>query len=358
MTLLQTRPRAASGSPRDGASPFRSHRRALRRRSTIVLSSLAASVIVLALVSLMLGSYVLSPGDVLASVLRIGSDPSTDFIVQGLRMPRVETAVLVGLALGTAGVLFQRVLGNPLASPDLIGIASGASAATVAGIVIGGLGGYALSAAAIGGALAAAAVILALAWRGGVVGYRFILVGIGVGAFLESITGFLLSRATVADARAATSWIIGSIGLASETDLVALAVAVVVLLPTAVLLGRRLRILELGADTATALGVRVQPAQLGILAVAVVLVALATAAAGPIAFVALMAGPIAGRLLGSSGGRTVAAALVGTLIVLLADLIAQHLAPTPLSTGIVTGLVGAPYIAWLLIRSDRRRPSA
>ena len=304
---------------------------------------------------MMLGTYVLGPGEVLRSVLGLSPEPATDssadFIVRELRLPRAATAVLVGLALGAAGNIFQRVLRNPLAAPDIIGISAGASTATVAGLVLFGAGGLGLSVAGLAGALATAAAVYLLAWRGGIADYRFVLVGVGVGALLESVTGYLVSRAEISDARAAMTWLVGSAGIAGGAEIAVLAVGCAVVIPVLMALSRRLGVLELGADGARGLGVRPQADTALQLGCAVVLVALATAAAGPVAFVALMAGPIAGRLLGPAGDRVLASALVGAIIVQTADLAAQHLLPYPISTGIVTGLAGAPYIAWLLIRT-------
>jgi iron complex transport system permease protein len=332
---------------------FRLERRSRTRRALTVTGALALAAASLFVVSMMIGSSVLGPGAVLRSVLGLSADPSADFIVRELRLPRAATAVLVGLALGAAGNIFQRVLRNPLAAPDIIGISAGASTATVAGLVLLGAGGFGLSVAGLAGALATATAVYLLAWRGGIADYRFVLIGVGVAALLQSVTGYLVSRAEISDARAAMTWLVGSAGIAGTAEIAVLAIGCAVVIPVLMALSRRLGVLELGADSARGLGVRPQADTALQLGCAVVLVALATAAAGPIGFVALMAGPIAARLLGSAGDRVLASALVGAIIVQTADLAAQHLLPYPISTGIVTGLAGAPYIAWLLIRTDR-----
>jgi iron complex transport system permease protein len=149
-------------------------------------------------------------------------------------------------------------------------------------------------------------------------------------------------------------WLTGSVGQASMSELRLLGGALIVLLPLAVLLQRPLRALELGDDAARALGTRTELSRAGLLAIAVVLVALAVSVAGPIAFVALVAGPIANRLLGPATGGILAAALTGAALLLTADLVAVHLMPTPLPTGVVTGAVGAPYLLWLLATTNRQ----
>ena len=193
-----------------------------------------------------------------------------------------------------------------------------------------------------------------LAWRGGVSGYRFILIGIGVAAFFEGLVGYVLSRAQLFEARQAMHWLTGSVGQANASELRILFATVPVLLAVAVLLKRQLRILELGDDAARGLGARTELSRAGLLATAVALIALAVSVAGPIAFVALVAGPIANRLLGPAKGGILAAALVGAALLLASDLVAAQLLPTPLPTGVVTGAVGAPYLLWLLITTNRQ----
>ncbi|HEY1179268.1 MAG TPA: iron chelate uptake ABC transporter family permease subunit, partial [Phytomonospora sp.] len=316
-------------------------------------AGLAAAVVVVFVLSMTFGSVTVAPLDVVLATVGAPTEKWHTFIIHELRLPRAITAVVVGLALGASGAIFQRLLRNPLASPDFLGVSSGANVAVVAGFVLWNLTGYQLSLAAIVGGFATAAAIYLLAGRGGVSGYRFILVGIGVSALMSSVTSYLLARATLNDARAALSWLIGSVGMAKTSDIIALVIALAVLLPVSAMLGKRLRVLELGDGTATALGANVRVDRALLMLAAVVLVALATAAAGPIAFVALMAGPIATRLSGRADESIFRAAAVGALIVQFADLAALHLLATPISTGIVTGFVGAPYIAWIIIRANR-----
>jgi iron complex transport system permease protein len=334
-------------------SAVRANRRRRGARLAAVLLGLAALVLALLVTTMMVGSFRLSAGEVIGSLLGT-AHPSVDFVVRGLRLPTAATGLAVGLALGASGTIFQQLLRNPLASPDFVGISSGAGLAAVSGIVLLKLSGLAVAGFALGGAVAAALLMYALAWRDGVSGYRFILIGIGIAAFFDGLIGYVLTRAQLFEARQAMHWLTGSVGQASAGELRLLLGALIVLLPLAILLQRRLRILELGDDTARGLGLRVEPARAGLLATAVVLVSLAVAAAGPIVFVALVAGPIANRLLGPATGNVIAASLVGAGLLLSADLIAVHLMPTPLPTGVVTGAVGAPYLLWLLATTNRK----
>ena len=328
-------------------------RAANRRRAAVVGATLAALVAGLFVLSMMIGSYRLTPWEVIVSVSGLSPDPAIDFIVRDLRLPVASTALAVGFALGVAGLIFQNLLANPLASPDFVGVSSGASLFAVASIVLLGATSVSISVFALAGALVSAVLVYVLAWRGGLSGFRFILVGIGIAELTYSLIGYMLARSDIYEARAAMTWLVGSVGMAGSGELRLLVVALVVLVPCALLLGRTLRVLELGDDAARALGARVELHRLALIAVSIAFVGLATAAAGPIMFVALVAGPIARRLLGPASGGIVAAGLVGASIVLGADLVAQHLLPTALPTGVVTGAVGAPYLIWLLSTVNR-----
>lgn len=325
----------------------------LVRRGVVVTMAAAAVAFALFVVTLMFGSVRLSVAEVLGSLTGLGDDPSVDFIVRDLRMSVAATALLVGAALGISGLLFQKLLANPLASPDFVGVTSGASLFVVTTLVVFPGSGWTLSMMALIGAVVSSALIYLLAWRDGITGFRFILIGIGVAEFFMALTGFLIAKADLFNARAAMTWLVGSVGHAGRTELWALVVVLAIGVPAALVLGRPLRALELGDDAATALGARVEWCRIGLLAVAIVFVGFAVAAAGPIPFVALIAGPIARRMLGPVPGGILAAGFVGAAIVLASDYAAAHLLPTAMPTGVVTGLVGAPYLIWLLIVVNR-----
>ncbi|MCZ2819768.1 iron chelate uptake ABC transporter family permease subunit [Modestobacter sp. VKM Ac-2977] len=325
-------------------------RRAARRR--LVITLLALAVLVAFAVTLMVGRTFYPPGDVLRVVL--GSDvPGASFTVGTLRLPRAVLAVVAGLSFGLAGVTFQTMLRNPLASPDVIGITSGASAAAAFAIVILGWSGTAVSVTAIVAALGVALLIYMLAFKDGVAGTRLILIGIGVAAMGKSITSYVLSKAGAWDFAEALRWLTGSLNGSTWEATVPALVALLVFGP--VLLGqtRNLSALQLGDDTASALGVRVERTRVIAIVAAVALLAFATAACGPIAFVSFLAGPIAARLVGPNGSLLVPAALVGALLVLVADLCGQYAFGTRYPVGVITGVLGAPYLIYLIVRSNR-----
>ncbi|MET8851717.1 iron chelate uptake ABC transporter family permease subunit [Amycolatopsis sp. NPDC004625] len=321
-------------------------RRGAVRARAVSLLLLVAIVVVFA-VSLAVGDFPVPLGD-LPGLLFGGQGPAA-YVVTELRLPRAVTGVLVGAAFGTSGALFQRLLRNPLASPDVIGVTQGASAAAVVAIVLFGAAGPVVSAAALAGALLTGATIYLLARRGGVHGYRLVLVGVGVGAVLTSVVSYLMTWADVTLAQQALVWLTGNLNGRGWDHVVPLAV----LLPAALLQSRALAGLQLGDDTAAGLGLTVERSRLTLLVIAVALAAFATAAAGPVAFVAFVANPIATRLVGGARAGLAPAALTGALVVLLGDFVAQHLLGAQLPVGVVTGAVGAPYLLWLLATANR-----
>jgi iron complex transport system permease protein len=323
------------------------------RRAMGVSAALAVGIALAAALSVSVGDFPIPLADVVPAILGLGS-PDSDFIVRTLRLPRALTGVLVGAAFGLSGSIFQSLARNPLASPDVIGITAGASAAAVAVIVWIGGGATVVSLGAFAGALVTATAIYLLAYKRGVVGYRLVLVGIGVAAVLAAVTSYLLTRAEIFEVQRATVWLTGSLNGRGWEHVRPVGLALLVLVPLTVALGHQLRLLELGDDTARGLGVRVEPTRAALIVAGVGLAAVATASAGPVAFVALVAPQIARRLVRSPGATLVPAALVGAALVVLADLVARRtFAPTGLPVGVVTGVVGAPYLLWLLARANR-----
>ncbi|MGO1174406.1 MAG: FecCD family ABC transporter permease, partial [Actinomycetaceae bacterium] len=245
------------------------------------------------------------------------------------------------------------MLRNPLASPDIIGISSGASAAAAFAIVVLDLDGGQVSAVAIGAGLLVALLIYLLSYRGGVAGTRLILIGIGIAAMLDSVTNYVLDNAAQWDLQEAMRWLVGSLNGTTWSAVVPALLALLVLGPALLVQSRNLTTMQLGDDAARALGVRVERTRLVVVVAAVGLIAFATAAAGPIAFVAFLAGPIAARLVGPGRSLLVPAALVGAVLVLVADLAGQYAFGTRFPAGIVTGALGAPYLVYLIVRSNR-----
>ncbi len=357
MSPTSTQERAAVGHDRDAArAGVRATVRGRRARRVVVALSLVTLTVATVLLALSMGEIPLDPQEVLG-VLTGGGDDLTRLVLVEFRLPRIVLAVLVGVGFGLSGALFQSVLRNPLASPDIIGISQGASVGALVGTLSLGLtSGVGVQLLAFAGALAVALLNLLLAWRGGLTGQRFVLCGIALAFCCTSVIGYLLTRGQVRDAQAAIAWMAGSVGSADDDVIARTGVALALLVPAALLLTRRLGMLEMGDDMAGALGVAAGSTRLLAIGVGVLLAAVATAAAGPVAFIALTAAPIARALVGDGRVALWHSALVGATIAVVADVVAQHALPSAeVPLGVVTGLIGGPYLIWVLSFSQRAR---
>ena len=317
-----------------------------RRRAALTLTALFLAVIAVFSISLMVGNTFYPPHDVIA-VIRGQEVPGASFTVGTLRLPRAILALLAGMCFGLGGVTFQTMLRNPLASPDIIGISSGASSAAAFGIVILGLSGTAVSLLAILAGLGVAVLIYLLSYRGGVAGTRLILVGIGIAAMLTSATDWILSRAGQWDLQEALRWLTGSLNNSSYTEVGPTLAALLVCTPFLLGQSRNLATTQLGDDAARALGTRVDRTRLIVMVAAVGLISFATAATGPIAV----------RIIGPGSSPLLPSALVGALLVLVADLVGQYATGTRYPVGVVTGVLGAPFLLYLIVRVNRRGAS-
>ncbi|UXN70299.1 iron ABC transporter permease [Devosia neptuniae] len=318
----------------------------------LVTTILLALVAVLFALTLSLGQSFTPPSDVIRVLLgeQVGG---ASFTVGQLRLPRAVLAVLAGLSFGLGGVAFQIMLRNPLASPDIIGISSGASAAAVFAIVVLSLNGPMVSLFAVIAGLAIALLVYALAFRKGAGGTRLILIGIGISAMLESMITYILSQAPDWNLQEAQRWLTGSLNGAQLGQALPLLAALIVFGGLLLSRTRELELLRLGDDTAAALGVRVGRTRVIVIIAAVGMIATATAITGPIAFVAFLSGPIAARIVGPRGSLLIPAALVGGMLVLAGDYAGQFLLPTRYPVGVVTGALGAPYLIYLIVRANR-----
>lgn len=335
-----------------GAADIARHRHAHATQRRTIIGALVGLVIALFALSLMVGQSFYTPLEVIRVIA--GDDVAgATFAVGRLRLPRAALAVVTGLSFGLAGVTFQTMLRNPLASPDIIGISAGSSAAAAFAIIILGLSGPAVSLFAIVAGLGVALLVYGLAFSGGAAGTRLILVGIGIAAMLDSIINYVLSRAGQWDLQEALRWLTGSLNGTTWAQVIPALVSLAVLGPALLSRSNDLRSMQLGDDTAAALGVRVERTRFIVIVAAVGLIAFATAAAGPISFVAFLSGPIAARIVGPRGSRFLPAALVGAVLVLAADLCGQYAFGTRFPVGVVTGVLGAPYLIYLIVRTNR-----
>lgn len=344
---------AANGLRRTPAVWRRGHLSFLVRcRPLAVCTALVLLALALAAVALMTGRTALPLSQVVHALLGLGDGGSVERVVLDIRLPRVLTALFVGAALGVSGAIFQSVSRNALGSPDVIGFTTGAATGALAQIVLFGGGSLAVMLAATGGGILTAALVYLLSRRAGVVGsHRLVLVGIGVGAILAALNGLLLVKGDLDNATMANLWLAGSLNARHWGHALPVMLGSVLLVPLAALSARRLSLIEMGDDLARQLGVGVESTRLAMVFCAVVLAALATGAAGPIAFIALAAPPLAARLARSPSLPVASTAALGACLLLLADLVAQSLPlHATLPIGRMTGIVGGIYLIWLLAR--------
>ncbi|WP_117168083.1 FecCD family ABC transporter permease [Paraliobacillus sediminis] len=328
-------------------------RRQRRRRWILVTGLLALLSIILCCAMLLLGNTIY-PIDAVIRTLLGEQMQGVSFAVNTIRLPRMLAGLFAGFAFGIAGNTFQTMLRNPLASPDVIGITSGSSAAAVFCIIILQTNGAIVSIASVIAGLATVIVIYILSRGKSFSVGRIILVGIGVQAMLNAVVSYLMLVGAEQDLPAAIRWLSGSLNGSQMHELPPLIITVLIFAPIIIVLRKNLSILELGEQSATSLGVNTDITRIALIVSSVCMIALATATTGPIAFVAFLSGPIAKRLVGFGFSSVIPAGLVGVNLVLLADLIGQFAFEVRYPVGIITGILGAPYLIYLLIRMNRK----
>ena len=324
-----------------------------RARAIIANVSLIAIVLCICIMMLLYGNTNYSL-DVVIRVLRGENIQGATFAIATLRLPRMLSGLLVGIAFGIAGNTFQTMLRNPLASPDIIGVTSGSSVAAVFCILVLGLSGPAVSIISVISGLLVSMLIYLLSKDISFSGSRLILIGIGIQAMLQAAISFLLLKASQYDVPGAMRWLSGSLNGMTMKDIPTLFIVVMVFGIISLLFTKYLQVLELGDEFATTLGIRLNLVRIILILSAVFLIAFATSTTGPIAFVAFLAGPIASKIVGRGSSNVLASGLVGALLVLSSDMIGQYVFSTRFPVGVITGILGAPYMLFLLICINRR----
>lgn len=316
----------------------------------LVLMSLAVAI-----VSLQSGAVTLDFSQVFNALA--GSAPrNITMVVTEWRLPRVMMALLVGAALGISGAIFQSLMRNPLGSPDVMGFNTGAWSGVLVAMVLFGQHLTAITLAAMAGGILTSLIVWALAWRDGIETFRLIIIGIGMRAMLMAFNTWLLLQASLETSLSAGLWFAGSLNGLTWAKTLPAAPLIMLMFICALLLVKRMRLLEMGDDSACALGVSVERSRLMLMLVAVVLTAAATAIAGPISFIALVAPHIARRLSGTARWGLTQSALCGSLLLLAADLCAQRLfMPYQLPVGVVTVSLGGIYLIVLLVQESRKK---
>jgi iron complex transport system permease protein len=337
----------------DRTAPARRPAIRVNRRAVVVCLGALLATAVLALVTIAVGELGITPAE-LPAVLAGEGSRAQEWVLWSNRAPRIGVAALAGAAFGVAGSLFQSVTRNPLGSPDVIGLGAGAAAGAAAATLVWPGVLPAPVGALLGAGLAVGAVLLG-AGRGVRAPFRMVVVGIAIGAMSLAFVQLALARATAEEAQQVAAWLNGSLLSRNAGHVATIGVALVVLLPCALALTRRLQLVEMGDDAATALGVDPGRTRTLAIAVGVALTAAAVSVCGPVAFIALTAPQIARRLTGSTGPGMAAAACTGAVLLVGADLLAQH-APWGVQypVGVLTALLGGTYLAYLLVREWRK----
>lgn len=323
----------------------------VRRRSILVAALLLVLLAGAMVLSLSLGTPYVAPADVLHSIF---SDSPYDVVVEKLRLPRTVLAVAAGAAFGVAGTLIQSVARNPLASPDVIGITQGAGLVATIALTTGASAAI-LAPTALAGGLLAAAAVFALGARHGLAAQRFVLAGVAVAVGLRALTEVVMLSADPIDGQRAQIWLIGTLAGKGWAEASWIAVILLLLLPVLLWAGWALHTSALDDDTARGLGLRPTARRVGLASIGVVVAAMVTAQVGAVDFVALVAPQVARRLVRTERPPLLSAALVGALLVVLADLAGRRLfAPTQLPAGVLTAAIGGPYLLFLLVRGRRK----
>ncbi len=324
-----------------------------RRRFILVTSLLAIIASALCCAMLMLGNTIYPVQDVIR-VLLGEQVKGASFAVETIRLPRMVAGIFAGFAFGVAGTVFQTMFRNPLANPNVIGITAGSSAAAVFCIIVLQASNMVVSIASVVGGLATVSVIFLLSKGTSFSIGRLILIGIGIQAIMNAVISYLLLIGQKHDIPTAMIWLSGSLNGAKMESLYPLIITVLIFAPVIIVLGKRLDMLELGEQAATSLGIDTDKTRLILIISSVLIIALATATTGPIAFVAFLAGPIAKRLVGVGFSNIIPSGLVGIVLVLASDLIGQFAFVARYPVGVITGILGAPYLIYLLTRMNRK----
>jgi len=324
-----------------------------RRRWLFVTLLLIIFAVILCCAMLLLGNT-MYPFHIVIRTLMGDDTTGASFAINTIRLPRMLAGLFAGFAFGVAGYIFQTILRNPLANPNILGITSGSSAAAVFCITVLHSSNTILTIAAVLAGLITV-IIMYFFSRGRIFSIgRLIIIGIGMQAMLNAVISYLILKSSQQDIGEALRWLSGSLNGAKMTELPPLFITVAVFTPILLILGKQLSILELGEQLACSLGVATDKTRITLIVSSVFMIAIATATTGPIAFVSFLAGPIVNRMVGISTANILPAGLVGANLVLLADLIGQFAFEYRFPVGVITGILGAPYLIYLLIRMNRK----
>ncbi|KAA9017054.1 FecCD family ABC transporter permease [Niallia endozanthoxylica] len=328
-----------------------------RAAKVFVIMAIAAAIIFI--VSTGTGDMKISPLSVI-QVFFGGGTEMEQLVVTNFRLPRIIIALMVGISLAVAGGILQGMVRNPLASPDMLGITGGAAVAVVGFLAFFSDKNNALTVsikwlplAAFVGAGVIAFLVYFLAWKNGVSPIRLILIGIGLSALMQALTTLMMILGPIYRASQANIWITGTVNGSNWNQVSLLVPCTVILIAVSLMMARNMNVQELGDEIATGVGGHVQRQRFFLMVISTALIGSSVAFAGGIGFVGLMAPHMARRLVGSSFGALLpVSALIGGILVMLADLIGRTLfSPLEIPAGVFTSAIGAPYFIYLLFKT-------
>ncbi len=323
------------------------------RLNVLCIALLLGIIALLGILMMTLGNTNYSLKEVL-ELLFSSETKGAAYSVKTVRLPKLIVGGFAGFAFGISGYTFQNLLRNPLASPDIIGVSAGSSAAAVFCILILGISGPWVSLFSVAAGLMVTTLIFILSGRGHFFGSRMILIGIGMQAVLNALISWMLLVGSEYDVSTALRWLRGSLNLVEMSDALSISLVTVICSTLLLICNRYLRIMQLGDEYSTTLGVPLSAVRLCCMLCALVLSATAAAITGPIASVAFLSGPIAGKCTRNGKNAMVVSGLIGTILVYAAELAGKNLFATKYPVGVVTGLLGAPYLLFLLLNLNRK----
>lgn len=332
---------------------MKDYMRKKRKKQMISTIALIVCLICFIFVYLMIGDSYYSLETVIRSLL--GENiPQASFTIRMLRFPRLLLGLLCGFAFGVSGHIFQKMLKNPLASPDIIGMTTGASTAAIFCILVLQLDGHMISLFSIMGGLLTSLIVYMLARKSSNVHQKIILIGLGMQAFLNAMTSYLLLDAAQYDVASAMRWLSGSLNHASMETVMRILPMIIICTIALLCIYQKLDIMELGEQMAITLGLNISVSRFMIFVFALVLAALGASATGPIASVSFLASPLTQKIMKNHQVHMIQSGLVGMILVIVADFVAQNMLPARYPVGVVTGLLGAPYLLYMLVSTYKK----
>ena len=327
----------------------------LKQKNRMLLTGilLLALLIVLAVLMMTIGSKIYTPAEVL-EILKSPGTKGAAFTIKTLRLPKTVIGILAGFAFGMSGYTFQTILHNPLASPDIIGITSGSSVAAVFCILILGISGPFVSAMSIISGLAVTIFIMLLSGKKKAFGTRMILIGIGTQAILNALISWMLLKGSEYDVASALRWLRGSLGMVTLSDIPMLLAITIPAAALLLFLERSISLLSLGEEYPVTLGLNAGKMRLAAACLGLLLSAGATAVTGPVASVAFLSGPISSKLAKGTRSSLLLSGLTGAILVLAGELLGQNAFATRYPVGVITGLLGAPYLLMMLVFLNKK----